>query len=74
MRLENAPGFVSEKYKDSSNCESCGEEFSCGAALRGCWCLEIRLTEETRQKLKESFRACLCRKCLENYASDEVEK
>ena len=45
-----------------------------GAALKGCWCVEIKLSEETRRKLKENFRACLCRNCLENFVSAEVEK
>jgi hypothetical protein len=69
MKLKNALGFISEKYKEPSVCESCGEEFICGATLKGCWCMEIKLSEETRQNLKESFRACLCRNCLEKCAS-----
>ena len=67
MQLNNALGLISEKYKKPSVCESCGEEFICGATLKGCWCMEIKLSEETRQKLKENFRSCLCRNCLEKY-------
>lgn len=65
MKLKKALGFVSLKYKDPSVCESCGEEFVCGATLKGCWCMEIELTDEARKDLKSKFRNCLCRNCLE---------
>jgi hypothetical protein len=45
-------------------CEACGNEFSCGASLRGCWCSEINLSDETRVALKGQYRDCLCRECL----------
>ena len=50
-------------------CESCGKEFSCGASLRGCWCSEIELTDETRASLKACYSDCLCRDCLEKAAA-----
>lgn len=74
MKLKNALRFLSEKYKEPSICESCGGEFVCGATLKGCWCTEIKLSEETRRKLKENFRTCLCRNCLENCALEDIEK
>ena len=69
MKLKKALGFISLKYKDPSVCESCGEEFICGATLKGCWCMEIELTEENRNELKSKFRNCLCRNCLEKSAA-----
>ncbi len=74
MKLKNALGFISEKYKEPSVCQSCGEEFVCGATLKGCWCMEIELSEKARQNLKTRFRNCLCRNCLEKYTAEEVEK
>lgn len=74
MKLKNALGFISEKYKEPSVCQSCGEEFVCGATLKGCWCMEIDLSEKVRQNLKTQFLNCLCRNCLEKYAAEEVEK
>jgi hypothetical protein len=45
-------------------CESCGKEFSCGMSLRGCWCSEVQLSDDSRAELKKQFRDCLCRDCL----------
>ena len=50
-------------------CESCGKNFSCGASLSGCWCAEIKLSDEARADLKRRYRDCLCRECLENIAT-----
>jgi hypothetical protein len=46
-------------------CDSCGNQFTCGAGLSGCWCSEINLTDEARAELKTQYRDCLCRGCLE---------
>ncbi len=70
MKLKKALGVFSEKFKDPSICESCGEEFICGATLKGCWCMEIKLADEAREDLKAKFRNCLCRNCLEKLAFD----
>ena len=45
-------------------CEACGNEFSCGASLRGCWCGEIELSDETRAEMRSKYQDCLCRDCL----------
>jgi len=50
-------------------CESCGNSFTCGASLSGCWCGEIKLTGEARTALRERYRDCLCRECLERLAT-----
>jgi hypothetical protein len=50
-------------------CDSCGKEFSCGMSLKGCWCSEVKLTDETRAELKKRFSDCLCRECLVSYSS-----
>jgi hypothetical protein len=51
------------------NCEGCGKEFNCGASLSGCWCGEIKLSDESRAELREKYRDCLCRECLEKAAA-----
>jgi hypothetical protein len=53
-------------------CESCGSEFSCGASLRGCWCSEIKLSDETRAELQGLYRDCLCPACLETVSAKEA--
>lgn len=50
-------------------CESCGAEFRCGASQSDCWCAEVRLDDAARAELRERFRRCLCRACLEGYAA-----
>jgi len=67
--LRNALGYVSLRWKDPSTCEACGNEFKCGATLTGCWCTEVKLTDETRADLRGRYKKCLCRECLEREAA-----
>lgn len=53
-----------EKQSDKLICESCGEEFSCGANVGKCWCFEVDLEKDTLTKLREEFKKCLCKNCL----------
>lgn len=53
-------------------CESCGNEFSCGASLKGCWCSELNLSDETRSQLRGLYQDCLCRECLEKVSAKEA--
>ncbi len=46
-------------------CESCGKEFSCGANVGKCWCFAVELKAEILTELRESFKNCLCEKCLD---------
>src|SRR6266853_5027539 len=48
-----------------STCDACGSDFSCGASLRGCWCSEIKLSDEARAEMRARYRGCLCRQCLD---------
>ncbi|MGH9861481.1 MAG: cysteine-rich CWC family protein [Candidatus Acidiferrales bacterium] len=50
-------------------CPACGEQFACGATLRGCWCAEVKLSEAARATLRERYSGCLCRDCLQRYAA-----
>ena len=72
MNIKDALGFISEKYKTPSVCESCGGEFVCGATVRGCWCMEIKLSDAARADLKTRFDKCLCRECLEKIAAADA--
>ena len=60
------------KPRAPEKCEACGAEFACGASLKGCWCMKVETTEETRAELKEKYQRCLCRACLEKFAADET--
>ncbi len=52
--------IVSEKMI----CESCGEEFLCGAKIGKCWCFAVEVKAETLAELREDFKNCLCGDCL----------
>ena len=60
-----ALGYISLRWKDPSTCEACGNEFTCGATIAGCWCTEVKLTKDARALLRSRYRNCLCRICLE---------
>jgi Cysteine-rich CWC len=51
-------------------CEACGNSFACEiASIRGCWCADIKLSEQTRSELRTRYKGCLCRSCLEKEES-----
>lgn len=51
-------------------CEACGELFPCEISLgTGCWCGEIKLSDEARPELRAKYKNCLCRACLEKVAA-----
>lgn len=70
LKREDAP--VTHAETEPAVCEDCGNDFTCGAALNGCWCEEIELSERVRGELREMFRDCLCRSCLEQHAADQL--
>ena len=55
--------------KEPSTCEGCGGEFTCGATLTGCWCMDVKLTADARANLRARYKACVCRACLEREAA-----
>ncbi|HEV2663716.1 MAG TPA: cysteine-rich CWC family protein [Blastocatellia bacterium] len=50
-------------------CEACGKPFVCGASLKGCWCLQIKVSADALQQLREHYKRCLCLECLTKLAS-----
>ena len=69
--LKKVAGFILPQYREPAVCEACGELFTCGATLSGCWCQEIKLSETVRAELRARYDRCLCRACLENFAKGE---
>lgn len=56
--------------RKSQACEDCSETFACEISLgTGCWCGEIKLSDEARQELRAKYKNCLCRACLEKVAA-----
>ena len=68
--LKKLAGLFSERMR-ASKCEACGKEFTCGASLKGCWCSEVVVSDETRANLKAAYQDCLCRECLEKAAQSD---
>jgi hypothetical protein len=63
--IRNALGYILPMVRPSEKCEACGKQFHCNASVWGCWCAEIKLSDAARARLKEKYRGCLCRECLE---------
>ena len=67
MKLRDLTQFISPRWRNPSICEACGESFTCGVTLAGCWCAEIKLSESVRAELRTRYQRCLCRACLERF-------
>ena len=69
MKLLKQIGLALPVLRKSQSCEACGETFACEISLgTGCWCGEIKLSDETRQELRAKYKNWLCRACLEKAA------
>jgi len=64
MSLRKFIGYVSPNLKESQKCEACGEFFTCGASVFGCWCTKIKLSKEKLKELQSNYKSCLCQNCL----------
>jgi hypothetical protein len=65
---------IIEGVSEKLICESCGEEFSCGANVGKCWCFSVELKAETATELREDFNSCLCENCLSKYQKSVKNK
>jgi hypothetical protein len=53
-------------------CEACGGSFTCEiSSSKGCWCGEVKLSEDTLLELRAKYGDCVCRTCLEKLAKKE---
>jgi len=68
--VRKLPKIFSSQKGVAETCEACGEKFLCGAALEGCWCSDVKLSEAARAELKARYKGCLCRTCLEKFAAE----
>jgi hypothetical protein len=69
MKLLKQIGLKLPVLLKTQACEACGELFACEISLGGgCWCGEIKLSDETRRELRAKYRNCLCSACLEKAA------
>ncbi|HZE72576.1 MAG TPA: cysteine-rich CWC family protein [Pyrinomonadaceae bacterium] len=63
--------LISDRWKEPSVCEACGNDFTCGATLSGCWCSDVKLTPDERNQLQNRYKNCLCRTCLEKVGNKD---
>ncbi len=73
MSLKKLAALISPACREPETCEACGSSFTCGAALSGCWCTEVKLSERVREQLRGRYQHCLCRECLERFAAEDEE-
>jgi hypothetical protein len=45
-------------------CAACGESFSCGAPVAGCWCEDLQVAAGVLVALQARYADCLCWRCL----------
>jgi hypothetical protein len=69
----NLTQYILTEQREPSTCEACGQSFTCGATLNGCWCAEVKVSEAARAELRTRYQRCLCRTCLERFAEDDGE-
>jgi hypothetical protein len=53
-------------------CAACGGQFSCAARAAGCWCEEVKLTNQALNELRGRFADCLCPRCLSAASAQRV--
>ncbi|HJU91302.1 MAG TPA: cysteine-rich CWC family protein [Pyrinomonadaceae bacterium] len=65
MKLSELLTRVLPTLNRPQHCPACGEAFACEIGLQGCWCSEVELNPSTLKALREKYKGCLCRSCLE---------
>ena len=55
-------------FTREKRCTGCAEFFTCGG-LWFCWCRQVKLDAVALQQVRQEHDDCLCRACLERYAS-----
>jgi len=49
----------------NKTCPACHNTFLCNAAdIANCECFSIKLTEEAKKHIGETYNECLCKECL----------
>ncbi len=64
MKLVERLKFTGPLLRIPQACEMCGESFACEIGLRGCWCLQVKVSDKTKEALRAQYSRCLCRACL----------
>ncbi len=70
MIIRKVKEFVGIEPRTPRQCEACGQPFVCGASLKGCWCVPVKVSAEARQQMRERYKDCLCPECLQRFAEE----
>ena len=54
-------------------CPNCTSSFSCSADRPGCWCQDVHVPGEALDDLRAQLTGCVCRSCLDRFASEAAE-
>lgn len=65
MKLPQLITRVLPTLNRPQQCPACGEAFACEIGLQGCWCSEVKVSDSTLKALRDKYKGCLCRSCLE---------
>jgi ribosomal protein L34E len=61
-----------QRQKDKSKaCSCCGKKFGC-TETEMCWCGDVTLTQQDRDRLKKEYDDCLCPDCLKKQKAGAV--
>ena len=73
MMLRRIASLLFPSLREPMPCESCGNDFVCGAGITGCWCLKVKLDADARAELRRQFSNCLCVDCLNNASAGKPD-
>ena len=52
-------------------CSKCKKDFDCNANnINKCWCIKIKVTEDTLEKINKYYSGCICKKCFTKITSN----
>jgi hypothetical protein len=58
---------------EQKTCGACEGSFLCCAYSGPCWCEQVKPDSDRLAKLRESYRDCLCPRCLAAFGCERVE-
>ncbi|MGM0634508.1 MAG: cysteine-rich CWC family protein [Bacteroidota bacterium] len=58
---------------NNTKCPRCQKEFSCNVSeIKKCFCSSIKLTKAQSEKIKKTYKDCLCEKCLKEIRTSRL--
>jgi len=64
MNESNSAAPTTTNAPKQKTCEACGAQFPCFSNGGGCWCEELKVSQQTLADLRARHTDCLCPACL----------